>query len=98
MMRRLIEVELTIEGRATMPVMIGGIYRPHLCVEDGKYLGVSFVDGPQVHPGSIIHALAALMYEPGVDYSALVVGTHFEVFEGPVVVGSGRVLRGPFTA
>ncbi len=98
MMRRLIEVELTIEGRATIPDMIGGIYRPHLCVENGQYLGVSFVDGPQVRPGSVIHALAALMYEPGVDYSALVVGTHFEVFEGPAVVGSGRVLRGPFTA
>lgn len=98
MKRRLIEVELTIEGRATMPVLVGGIYRPHLRVEDGEYLGVSFVDGPQAHPGSMTHALAVLMYEPGVDYSALVVGTHFEVFEGPAIVGSGRVLRGPFSA
>ncbi|RZJ13076.1 MAG: hypothetical protein EON50_09885 [Acidovorax sp.] len=98
MSRRLIEVELTIDGRATMPVLTGGIYRPHLRVEDGEYLGVSFVDGPQARPALLARALAALVYEPGVDYSALAVGTHFEVFEGPKVVGSGRVLRGPFTA
>ncbi len=98
MSRRLIEVELTIEGRTKMPVLTGGIYRPHLRVQGGEYLGVSFVDGQLVSPGSAARSVAALIYEPGVDYSALMVGTHFDVLEGQTLVGSGRVLRGPFAA
>lgn len=97
MSRRFVEVELTILGRAKMPVLTGGIYRPHLRVEGCEYLGVSFVDGPYASPGSTVRAVAALIYDPEVDYCALLVGTHFDVLEGPKVVGSGRVVRGPFT-
>ena len=98
MSKRFIEVELTIVGRATMPVLTGGMYRPHLRVKGGEYLGVSLVDGPHASLGSTVRAVAALMYAPEVDDSALVVGTHFDVLEGPKVVGSGRVVREPFTA
>ena len=33
----------------------------------------------------------ALVYHPEVDYSALLVGTHFQILEGPHVVGAGTV-------
>lgn len=96
MPNRLIEVELTITGRE-VPELTGGWYRPHLRVAGGQYLGVSFVEGPGVHRGETVLASAALAYEPGVDYSALVAGVSFEVLEGTNSVGFGHVIRGPYS-
>ena len=72
-------------------------YRPHFRVHggDGEYLGVEFVDGPDdlVSPGGSTHATVRFMYEPKVCYDALVVGAQFDVMEGSLVVGTGRVTR-----
>jgi hypothetical protein len=70
-------------------------YRPHLrvCDGDGEYLGVEFIGGPDgpVRPGVSTYATVRFIYEPEVCYDALVVGAHFEVMEGPRVVGTGEV-------
>ena len=78
-----------------MPVILAdGNYRPHLKVGDGEYLGVAFVDGSSdpLRPGESTIASAVLVYEPGVDYSALVSGAGFEVFDGNNHVASGKVI------
>jgi translation elongation factor EF-Tu-like GTPase len=70
-------------------------YRPHFRVRDGEMLGVEFVDGPDdpVVPGSSTYATVRFIHEPEVCYDALVEGAHFEVLEGSLVVGIGRVTR-----
>ena len=82
-----------------------GSYRPHLVVQDTTvrqavspadneiepYLGVVFIEGPAPVVGDPILATLALMYYPGVDYSALQVGATFTIREGPQIVGFGTV-------
>jgi translation elongation factor EF-Tu-like GTPase len=86
-----------------------GQYWPHLVVGDPKqrkaivrdgnvlieeYLGVTFLDGPEViHPGDSFAAKLSLMYHPDVDYSAVVPGATFTIREGGQIVGFGRVTR-----
>jgi len=82
-----------------------GSYRPHLVVQDTTvrqavspadneiepYLGVVFIEGQVPIVGDPILATLALMYYPGVDYSALQVGATFTIREGPQIVGFGTV-------
>lgn len=79
------------DGRAVLPSLTGGRYRPHLRVGDGEYLGVAFVDGPEQarHDEDTI-ATIALIHE--VDYTALQAGVGFDVLEGPHLVATGRVV------
>jgi translation elongation factor EF-Tu-like GTPase len=82
-------------GRTEAVAMSHGSYRPHFVVSKGEYLGVlvtQYPEGP-VHPGSKVKVTVAFVYEPAVNYSALVEGAHFEVVEGARVVADGRVLR-----
>ena len=85
-------VSPSADGRAVLPSLTGGWYRPHLRVGDGDYLGVAFVDGPEHarHDQDII-ATIALIYE--VDYTVLQAGVGFDVLEGPHLVATGRVVR-----
>ncbi|MDR2212557.1 MAG: hypothetical protein LBE21_02875 [Pseudomonadales bacterium] len=70
-------------------------YRPHLQVDDGEYLGISFFDiAPEVEFGAPRRAKASLMYWPDVDYTPLQEGARFKVKEGSKTVGLGRVIRG----
>ena len=74
-----------------------GKYRPHLRVlgGGGALLGVAFMDGPDepISPGGSTHATIKSLYEPGVSYDELSLGSRFEILEGPKVVGHGIVLR-----
>lgn len=74
-------------------------YRPHLrvCGGSGEYLGIEFIDGPNgpVEPCVVTRATVRFVYEPDVCYDALVVGSRFEVMEGPRVVATGKVIRRP---
>ncbi len=72
-----------------------GRYRPHFRVAGGEYLGVAFVGFPDalVQPGESSMATVVFMYEPGVDYAALVEGAQFEVLEGARVVATGRIIH-----
>jgi hypothetical protein len=65
-----------------------------LKVGDSEYLGVMFVDGPPdpVGPGENTTASIILVYEPNVDYSALITGAKFDVLEGFRVVATGKVV------
>jgi len=98
-----VEIELlTAEagGRHT-PLSISndipGLYRPHLKVVGGTgaLLGVAFMDGPDdaISPGERTHATIKALYEPAVSYAELISGAHFEILEGPQVVGRGKVIR-----
>lgn len=83
-------------GRAHLPDLSNGLYRPHVVV-DGRpkdeYLGVQFV-GCVVEPeyDREIEATLRLPYR-GVDYSPLKEGASFVIKEGARAVGSGRVER-----
>ena len=97
-----IEVEMAFlnqaeGGREQPPVLTTpSLYRPHLVVGDGEYLGVVFLSVPQsVQAQSVFIATLGLAYHPNLDYSALVPGAEFTVREGPRVVGRGRVLGNP---
>ncbi len=72
-------------------------YMPHFVVheDDGTYLGVEFVDGPDhpINPGDRTYATVRFMYEPDVSYQALVEGATFDIREGGRTGGSGRVTR-----
>jgi translation elongation factor EF-Tu-like GTPase len=69
-------------------------YRPHFRVAEGVWLGVEFVDGPSsVAPGESTYATVRFLYEPEIDYRALVVGAQFDILEGNRVVGHGTVTR-----
>ena len=90
-----IKFNATLNGGRTKPVFLAnGEYRPHLKVKGGEYLGVKFVDSSpeSVLPGESAIASAVLVYEPKVDYSALVFGADFEVFEGDKNVARGTVI------
>jgi translation elongation factor EF-Tu-like GTPase len=84
------------EGGRTAAIALNlGTYRPHLVVAGGEYLGVAVIQGPAepVQPGGSVNVTVAFVYEPAVNYSALVEGAVFEVMEGACVVANGRVLR-----
>lgn len=89
---------LSVEsGGRKSPVSVG--YRPHFRVRggDGEYLGIEFVEFSEepVQPGASVRAKVELVYEPEVDYSALVAGAEFDIMEGSRVVGSGCVRSYP---
>ena len=97
----LIELLPTEKGGREVPLDLcndnPGQYRPHFRVIGGagELLGVAFMDGPDdpVLPGEKTHATVTSLYEPAISYSELVVGTRFEILEGPHVVGFGIVTR-----
>ena len=70
-------------------------YRPHLVAAGSEdYLAVTVVNLPEdraVAPGSSAYIEFDLDYHPRVDYSALAVGSSFEIREGGRVVGTGEV-------
>jgi hypothetical protein len=80
-------------GRTTSVSEQGCQYRPHVQVgPEGQYLGVCFIDGPETIPlGIETEVILLLVYHPKVDYSALTLGTQFQILEGPHRVGSGIV-------
>ena len=95
-----IEAEITFlseeqGGRHQPPVLnTPSLYRPHLVVGDGDYLGVMFLSAPEfVRASATFTAILALVYYPQVDYSALVPGAEFTVREGSQSVGHGRVIK-----
>ena len=74
----------------TQPMM----YRPHVVVGEGEYLGTIFLLAPEsVQPNCPFVATFGLVYHPQVNYSALVPGVEFSVREGARIVGRGRVIR-----
>jgi hypothetical protein len=77
--------------------MIDQSISPSFLVIDGsgEMLGVAVMDGPDdpIGPGDSTQATIKSLYEPSVSYDELVEGTHFEILEGPNVVGYGEVVR-----
>jgi translation elongation factor EF-Tu-like GTPase len=91
-----VDFRTAAQGGRVFPAFLGdGKYRPHFRVAGGEYLGVAFVGLPEslVQPGAGCMATVSFMYEPGVDYTALVEGAQFEVLEGARVVATGRVIH-----
>jgi translation elongation factor EF-Tu-like GTPase len=95
-----IEVEMAFltkaEGGRDQPPILATptMYRPHLVVGDGEYLGVIFLAAPEfIEPQESFSATLGLVYHPNVDYSALTPGAEFTVREGARVVGRGRVTK-----
>ncbi|MBA4148962.1 MAG: hypothetical protein H0X66_12670 [Verrucomicrobia bacterium] len=82
-------------GRDRPPVLTTPkLYRPHLVVGGGEYLGVIFLAAPEfIEPQQSFVATLGLAYHPQVDYSALVPGAEFTVREGARIVGRGRVTK-----
>jgi hypothetical protein len=77
-------------GRQSPVTGVGCLYRPHLkCSSGSEYLGVCFVDGPDVIAlGETVDVTFLLIYD-GVDYSCLTPGATFVILEGPHIVGEG---------
>lgn len=73
-------------------------YCPHLTAEgDQTYLAVRVIQCPEwVNPGEIRNLKFHLMYHPRLDYSGLQVGSMAKIFEGPRLIGSGRVVSVEF--
>ena len=95
-----IELVPTEQGGRRTAALLGsdtpGRYRPHLRVgSEGELLGVAFVDGPDepLAPGHAAFATVRFLYDPQIDYSALVEGAEFHILEGTRIVGHGRVTR-----
>lgn len=85
--------EIEVELRMQRSLFDG--YRPHLQVDEGEYLGVSFFDvSSDISPGDQHRVKAHLVYWPSVDYSPLKVGAEFKVREGANTVGVGVVIHG----
>ena len=79
-------------GRKTPTTGIGGVYRPHLKrTVDGEFLGVFFVDGPEIIGSAEQVEVTMLLVYPNVDYSDLIPGATFLIVEGPHVVGKGVI-------
>ena len=86
-----VSVTFFSEKRKTLPCLSSETYCPHFVVEgDGEYLGVRFVDGPELCFDRMAEALVLPMYE-GVSYSKLKIGTRFSIMEGGNRVGEGTV-------
>ena len=70
-------------------------YQPQLRVRggDGRLLDVEFVAGPSdpVHPGAGANATVRLPLDHATSHAALVTGAEFDVWEGPRLIGHGRV-------
>lgn len=75
------------------PNLCSGKYCPHFMIKGhSDYLGICFLDGTKCifdHPAL---ANAQPLYSDTMDYSSLVDGAEFLIYEGPDVVGMGRVL------
>ena len=71
-------------------------YRPQIRVRggDGRLLDVEFVAGPSepVRPGAGAHATVRLPTDHTRSHAALVTGAEFDVWEGPRLIGHGRVM------
>ncbi len=90
-----INFKTTVDGgRSTAVDLRSGKYRPHFRVGDGEYLGVAMINGSTeaVPLDGAVSGEAVLVYQPNVDYAALVPGVIFDVLEGAKVVGTGKVL------
>ena len=93
----LVEFFSSENGGRSLPVNLDDKgYRPHLRIlTEDEYLGVEFVEGPDTptSPGQSAHATVRFLFWPDVNYERLVIGTEFEILEGPTVVGKGKVIR-----
>ena len=82
-------------GRAIMPDLGSGQYRPHIVVNrdpNQQYLGIAFYDGQTAfEQGEEVAVRMRLLYDK-VDYSALKRGTTFLIKEGAHTVGEGVVI------
>ncbi len=81
-------------GRATLPTLWGGLYRPHLVIDGDsheKYLGVQIITCASSEAFNVELAATAKLPYQGIDYSKLVPGASFKIKEGAKTVGEGRV-------
>ena len=72
-------------------------YRPHILVQNKsqELLGLIFIDSNTAHDQVInapFEAIFGLAFAPEVDYSSLVNGTKFTLFEGNNKVGYGEII------
>ena len=77
--------------RKEFPDLNSGKYCPHFIIKDDvRYLGICFIDGQEADFDTWIKCCVSLMYKD-MNYSELVLGTKFNIMEGPNVVGEGVV-------
>jgi hypothetical protein len=70
----------------------GRFYRPLFKVAD-EYFGVAVDSGPE-NPGlEVAMTISVTLLCPEVSYGVLAPGVAFTIYEGPVIVGFGKVLR-----
>ena len=95
------------EGGRSQPAVDSKQYRPHIVIGDPRmrspvpdsalwgaedYLGVSFGgSGRTLQPGKLHHVRMIRLYEPKVNYDAVVPGATFTIREGGRIVGCGVV-------
>lgn len=84
-------IEPSLGGRKVLPSL--KTYRPHFRVGEGEYLGVVFVEGPEelMSFTNSFNVVVSFVY-PNVCYDALQAGVEFEIMEGPLVIGYGKVV------
>lgn len=92
------EVRVIFDGKKEhMPSLNRGQYQPHFRISpEHELLGVVFISGSDVDEYDItdlVNAKVGFLYEPDVSYKELSVGTKFEIVEGNVVVGHGKILQ-----
>ena len=77
--------------RKEFPDLNSGKYCPHFIIKDDvRYLGICFIDGQEADFDTWIKCCISLLYKD-MNYSELVLGTKFNIMEGPNVVGEGVV-------
>ena len=69
-------------------------YMPHFRVnETSEHLEVRFVGGPrEIKPGDTVKVQVLLLY-PQVNYDELTIGCEFQICEGALPIGRGRITR-----
>lgn len=101
------------DGGKQQPAWDSNKYRPHIVIGDrdqtdpvvggdGRtliedYLPVVFSGDGQVMEFDKEWPVELRLWHPGADYSGLVTGTTFTIREAGHIVGSGKVVDGPFT-
>lgn len=85
-----VKVKFYIEKRNSFPNLNYG-YRPHLVISgDTKMLGVEFTGLDLTEFNKFGEAKVKFLYD-NVDYSKLSKGVTFNIMEGSLVVGDGKV-------
>lgn len=87
-----VSVNFYSSKRKHPPILTNEKYYPHFVVKgDSEYLGVNFIDGPDLVAFDTNVLASVLPIYEGVGYDKLTKGTAFFIMEGRNIVGEGEV-------